>query len=56
MAVVGPRHPLKDVHEAGRVRAAGLVSSVGAFLQEHSAACAVVLAVGSVVWGLEQVS
>jgi hypothetical protein len=56
MAVAGPRHPLKDVHEAGRVRAAGLVSSAGAVLQEHSAACAVVLGVASVVWGLVQVS
>lgn len=57
MAIVGPRHALKqDPRQAGRARAAGLAAAMGAFLRGHSAVWAVVLAVGSVVWGLRQVA
>jgi hypothetical protein len=55
MAVVGPRHPFKQDHRAGRAFAAGLVARMGEHLRVHSAAYAVAIAVVSVAWGLQQV-
>jgi hypothetical protein len=56
MAVVGPRHPLKESHRAGRELAAGLASRAGHHVSAHSATYAVALAVASVAWGLQQLA
>jgi len=57
MAVIGPRHPLKDDDRtaAGRALAAGRAAKVGGHLRAHSASYAVAVAVVSVAWGLQQV-